>query len=774
MAQDGGDPASQPTDGTPARALIDILSDDAARQALIEELERVAGEGALVAEDIVTEEEISLGRRLALLTQGAAERIAGEAAGLWRSLGAAPSVFDGLAGDQVGVLLGAAQELLVAIVVTIAAYLVLRRLAIPLYRRMGERAETAGFARRLLIFLGSGLIDILVVLVAWALGYAAITSLVGEFGQIDILQSLYLNAFLAVELIKVVVRLILSPSTGHLRFLPLSDGASRYLSRRLGIIVSVLGYGFLLVVPVLNQSAGFAAGGSASALITVAVILYAAGIVLRNRQPVTDWMMRELTYAPAPVDNESEEATAPDADTAETYDDPAAGTATERPVTGPEPATARGNVAALAQNWHWQALVFLAVLLIVALTRPIEVVLDVLAGSGKIALVLLLGIFLSGMLARSVARGIAVPPDLGQKLPLLEGRLNQFVPKTLSVLRLVILAVAAVIVLDILGGIDLRGWMASEIGARATGTVIGVLLTLLVAFGIWLAMTSWIDYRLNPEVGTVATAREATLLTLLKNAATIAIVVLALMFVLSQIGLDIGPLLASAGVLGLAIGFGAQKMVQDIITGIFIQFENAINVGDVVTVGGVTGAVEKLTVRSVSVRDVQGVFHIVPFSSVDLVSNYMRDFSYHVADMGIAYREDYEEAKAAMFEAFDLLREDPEQSPNVLGDLEWFGLNSFGDSAVVLRARIKTVPGTQWGVGRAYNMVLKKIFDERGIEIPFPHQTIYFGEAKDGTSTKLRIAETRDDRPEPVSTDTGAARDGEIDPGTTDAPQEDD
>ena len=154
--------------------------------------------------------------------------------------------------------------------------------------------------------------------------------------------------------------------------------------------------------------------------------------------------------------------------------------------------------------------------------------------------------------------------------------------------------------------------------------------------------------------------------------------------------------------------------------------------------------IEKLTVRSVSLRDVQGTFHIIPFSSVDMVSNFMRDFSYFVCDMGIAYREDVEDAKQAMFDAFEKLRLDEEQRPNIIGDLEWFGLNSFGDSAIVVRARIKTVPGKQWALGRAYNGILKVIFDERGIEIPFPHQTIYFGEAKDGRTQALRLKQVND------------------------------
>ena len=211
------------------------------------------------------------------------------------------------------------------------------------------------------------------------------------------------------------------------------------------------------------------------------------------------------------------------------------------------------------------------------------------------------------------------------------------------------------------------------------------------------------------------------------------------MFVLSEVGLDIAPLLASAGVLGLAIGFGAQKMVQDIITGIFIQFENAMNVGDVVTVGGTTGTVERLTIRSVSLRDVAGVFHIIPFSSVDMVSNYMRDFGYFVCDMGVAYRENVTEVKQAMLDAFDRLRDDPEQAEFILGDMEWFGVNSFGDSSVNLRARIKCVPGKQWGVGRAYNEVVKDVFDDRDIEIPFPYRTLVFGEAKDGSTQTIKV-----------------------------------
>nr|WP_281374146.1 mechanosensitive ion channel domain-containing protein [Rhizobium rhizolycopersici] len=285
-----------------------------------------------------------------------------------------------------------------------------------------------------------------------------------------------------------------------------------------------------------------------------------------------------------------------------------------------------------------------------------------------------------------------------------------------------------------MGIFDLAALLQSRLGLAFTGAIASVCLILLVAYICWLALTSWVDYRLNPAFGSIATARESTLLTLLRNAATIAIVVIALMFSLSQMGLDIAPLLASAGVIGLAIGFGAQKLVQDVINGVFIQLENAINVGDVITVGGTTGTVERLTIRSVSLRDVQGAYHIISFSSVDMVTNLMRDFSYHVGDVGIAYREDVEEARAALFDAFEELRGDPDLNGVILGDMEWFGVQQLADSAVIVRVRIKTLPGKQWGVGRALNGAVKRVFDARGIEIPFPHQTLYFGVDKHGNA----------------------------------------
>ncbi|WP_323768553.1 mechanosensitive ion channel domain-containing protein [Marinovum sp.] len=772
----------------PLAALLEVLRDEEARAALIAELERVgetAGDpldGLEAAAEEVQEVERrpSIGARVAQLTQRIAEGLAEQGQQVLASLSGGGTLLGGLSGLDLPVLWETFQSLLLVIVITVAVWLVLRALFKPVYRRMGERAERANFLRTLFIFIASTLLDAAVVVVAWALGYAISLMVLGDAGQIGFRQALYLNAFLIVELAKVAIRAIVSPSTGGLRLIALTNEAAVRLNRHVNVVVSTLGYGQLLVVPLVNRNISHFAGLGVSALLSAFVLIYLVVLVLRHRENVANWIARRLMshHVAEEIDAPTGEGLAENTPVATTpvpslamagsspAGDPAVDLAADPAVAPPaRPAAAAGPTAApprrqlggmlgtLTRTWHWFALAYLGFMVVVVISRPAEVVAQYLIASGKVLAVALLGSLIVGAIGRALRHGVVLPEEMRRKLPLLEPRLNAFVPKLLIALRLLVALAVVLYMLDVIGLLALGGWFASPIGLEVSGRVVSVALILLVAGLIWLAVNSWIDFRLNPEVGKVPSARETTLLSLMRNAFTIALLIFTLMFALAEIGLDIGPLLASAGVLGLAIGFGAQKMVQDIITGVFIQFENAMNVGDVVTVGGTTGTVEKLTVRSVSLRDLQGTFHIIPFSSVDMVSNYMRDFSHFVCDMGIAYREDVDEAKQAMFDAFEELRRDPEQAAKIIGDMEWFGLNSFGDSAVVVRARIKTIPGSQWGVGRAYNAILKRVFDARGIEIPFPHQTVYFGEAKDGRTQALRL---RQADPQPAG-ETGPA-----------------
>ena len=318
--------------------------------------------------------------------------------------------------------------------------------------------------------------------------------------------------------------------------------------------------------------------------------------------------------------------------------------------------------------------------------------------------------------------------------------MNSYVPNALRVLRTVIVVAVIMVVLDAWGAFNLAAWYASERGANLVGNLISVAVILIVSLGIWLGLASLIEHKLNPETGHgEPSARAKTLLSLFRNALAIAMVTITGMIVLSEIGINIGPLIAGAGVLGLAIGFGAQRLVQDVITGVFIQVENAMNTGDVVTVGGITGTAERLSIRSVGIRDLSGTYHIVPFSSVDTVSNYMREYGNHVGEYGIAYRENIDDAIAQLQLAFEDLKASDEHGHQLLADMTVAGVTALADSSVNIRVVIKTTPGDQWGVGRAYNRLVKMRFDSAGIEIPFPHTTLYFGQDKSGSAPPANL-----------------------------------
>jgi len=721
------DTAGGAESAAPLDDLIRVLRDETAREALIAELERAATAtdgGAAAGEQVAEAPPASLGARIASVTQTAAENATFAISQVWTSLRGARVLLRGLEADTWRAVWDGVLDILLVIVVTFAVFFSLRAMTFPLLRRLGRSAQSGGVARILIGFAGSLVLRVAVVAIAWSIGYGAMTIVFGDFGQIRLNQTLFLNAFLAVELTKAAIRTVLSPAADDLRALPMSDRGARTASRVASIAIGILGYGIMLFVPLVQEAGSFLARRSVSVLVIELTVLYLAVATVWHRKSVGDWLVANLLARPAPAEDEDGEA----------------GTATK-------PGARTSFFASVLVNWHWFALIYLGFIVVRSLTHSLAALGGIVVDTLQIAAVAFVGTALIGFLGRRMQAGTIVPDNFKEKLPFFEKRFNKVV---LMALRALVAIIVVFFALDKIGLFAFADWINEEGGQRFSGALIAVSLILFVAWAIWLAVSSWIDYRLNPDIGDAPSSREITLLTLLKNAATVAILIFAVMFSLSEIGLNIGPLLASAGVFGLAIGFGAQKFVQDIITGIFIQFENAINVGDVVTVGGTSGAVERLTVRSVTLRDLQGIVHIIPFSSVDMVSNFTREFSFYVLDMGIAYREDVDEARQAMFDAYDELRDDPDQGIFLLGDLEYFGLDAFGDSSVVVKVRIKTWPGKQWGVGRAYNRLVKKIFDERGIEIPFPHTTLVFGESKGGTTQPIRIAPAAGDIEEPL------------------------
>lgn len=214
---------------------------------------------------------------------------------------------------------------------------------------------------------------------------------------------------------------------------------------------------------------------------------------------------------------------------------------------------------------------------------------------------------------------------------------------------------------------------------------------------------------------------------------------------LEKVGVPVAPILTAAGVVGLAVGFGAQNLVQDFITGFFLLLEDQIRVGDVVSIGGKGGLVEKVNLRMVILRDLSGTVHFIRNGKIDVVSNMTKEFSNYVFDIGIAYRENVDDVIKVLKEIDEEIRQDPEFKDDILAPLEVMGLDSFGDSAVIIKARTKTKPIQQWRIGREFNRRIKIKFDELNIEIPFPHQTIYFGKDKAGKSPALNVEMEKQD-----------------------------
>lgn len=234
--------------------------------------------------------------------------------------------------------------------------------------------------------------------------------------------------------------------------------------------------------------------------------------------------------------------------------------------------------------------------------------------------------------------------------------------------------------------------------------------------------------------------RADTLTHVIKDVARIVILTVGSMMILSEVGVDLKPLLAAAGLGGLAIGFGGQSLVKDVISGFFILLEDSIRVGDVVEIAGVGGLVEEVKLRTIILRDLSGNVHVVPNGIVDKVKNMTKLYSYYLFDIGIAYREDVDEVMAVLKEIGAELQADPAFGGDILEPLEMLGVDLFTDSSVIIKCRFKTKPMEQWRVGREMNRRIKKTFDAKGIEIPFPHRTIYWGEPKRGTAPPVYVA----------------------------------
>ncbi len=223
--------------------------------------------------------------------------------------------------------------------------------------------------------------------------------------------------------------------------------------------------------------------------------------------------------------------------------------------------------------------------------------------------------------------------------------------------------------------------------------------------------------------------RVQTVGNLLKKVIFVSIWLVAAMMVIKELGFDVKPILAGAGIIGLAVSFGAQNLVRDIISGLFIIIENQIRVGDVAIINGTGGLVEAINLRTTVLRGLDGTVHIFPNGTINTLSNMTHEYSYYVFDIGVAYKEDVDRVMEILKEIGNEIMQDEYYRSLIIEPLEIWGVDKFADSAVIIKARIKTLPIKQWEVGREINRRIKKRFDKEGIEIPFPHHSLYAGEA---------------------------------------------
>jgi small conductance mechanosensitive channel len=236
-----------------------------------------------------------------------------------------------------------------------------------------------------------------------------------------------------------------------------------------------------------------------------------------------------------------------------------------------------------------------------------------------------------------------------------------------------------------------------------------------------------------------AVKRAETLGRVFRYVVAVVISLVAGMMVLSELGISLAPILGAAGVAGVAIGFGAQSLVKDFFSGFFLLFEDQIRTGDVVRIAGHAGLVEEITLRHTRLRDYDGNVHYVPNGMIDSVVNMSRGYAQAVMDIGVAYRENTDNVYKVMRETARQMRADAEFGPRILDDLEIAGVDKWADSAVVIRCRFKVLALEQWSVRREYLRRLKMAFDEAGIEIPFPHLTLYAGQDKSGNAPPFSV-----------------------------------
>lgn len=662
-----------------------MLENDASRNELIAQLRQVAAAPpaetvpaltppAIVEDKTVLENVTDISRHFG-------EALASRFAQLYRNITDAPHKHFNLQ-----TFTNAVSHFLLLAALVFSFYWLVRLCAHPLYRKMGQwgrrkNRDRSNWLQLPAMIIGAFIIDLLLLALTLFVGQMLSDSLNADSRTIAFQQRLFLNAFALIEFFKAILRLIFCPRVSELRPFPVQDNTARYWNLRLSALSSLIGYGLIVAVPIISNQINVQFGAMINVIIMLCMTGWAMYLIYRNKQTITDSLIyladRSLSFFSL-------------------------------------------FIRAFALVWHWLASIYFIVLFFFSLFDPGNSLKFMIGATMRSLAIISIAAFVSGMLSRWIAKSINLSPQTQRNYPELQKRLNGWLSASLKMARILTVCVAVMLLLNTWGIFDFWHWLHFGAGEKTVDILIRIALIIIFSAIGWTALACLIENRLSSDIHgrPLPSARARTLLTLFRNALAVVISTITVMIVLSEIGVNIAPLLAGAGALGLAISFGSQTLVKDIITGVFIQFENGMNTGDLVTIGPLTGTVERMSIRSVGVRQDTGAYHIIPWSSITTFANFVRGIGSVVANYDVHRQEDADRANQVLKEAVKDLMEMEEVRGLIIGEPSFAGLVGLTDTGFTLRVSFTTLPLKQWTVRFALDGKVKKHFDRAGIRTP--------------------------------------------------------
>jgi small-conductance mechanosensitive channel len=557
--------------------------------------------------------------------------------------------------------------------------------------KISSYPAATGLAMRLVYLVLSLLLDLLPVM-AFAIAAYLMLGLIDPSANVRLAAIAWINAAVMVHVVTAFLRFFFAPHYPQLRLLPI-DNREALHAVRWGTGMGVVGiYGYFALQAALMLDLPLPYYETLLRFLGLLVAVMLIILILQKRQAVARYIRGKA--------------------------------ANEKRKLHP-----RYLLGRLASAWHVVAVIYVLMLYGIWALALTNGFIFILKGTVLTAFILFVGNALVWLIDQSLLRGLHIADASHKRFPNLEYRLKRYLPILQTGLKGLVYLLMLLAVFEA-WGISAFDWITTGLGktfSTEVGKIVGIVVATLL---VWEVLTVLLENYLSTSTNEKTShrqpsARIRTLLSVAHNALLIILVVTSTLIVISDLGINIAPLLAGVGVAGLAFGFGAQKLVQDINTGLFILFEDLIAVGDVVSVGDKSGLVEAITIRTLRLRDLAGNVRTIPFSSIGAITNMTREFSYYVFDVGVSYGENVDIVMDELAAIGKEMTEDPTYAPLILEPLEILGLDSFASSAVMIKARIKTLPIKQWQVGREFNRRMKIRFDQRSIEIPFTCLTVY-------------------------------------------------